>query len=71
METRAASYGEGMDRIQNRIGKEGLDEKLEKLRKNDPEFAKLFVEKSIQAQEDYDESILHKKFVGEKEKITE
>jgi MoaA/NifB/PqqE/SkfB family radical SAM enzyme len=71
METRAASYGEGMDRIQKRVGQEQHDEKMEKLRKNDPEYAKLFEEKAVLAQEDYNESVLHKKFVESKEKVTE
>jgi hypothetical protein len=71
MEERGASYGEGMDRIQKRVGQDKFDAKLEKLRKNDPEYAKIFEEKAKLAQEDYNNPILHKKFVEEKIKVVE
>ena len=71
METRGSSYGEGIDRLQGRIDKEGLKEKMDKLEKNDPEYAKLIMEKEALAQADYDESPIHKKIIREKKKVTE
>lgn len=71
IENRGSSYGEGIDRLQGRIDKEGLKEKMDKLEKNDPEYAKLIMEKEELAQADYDESPIHKKIIREKKKVTE
>jgi len=70
MEDRGSSYGEGIDRLQGRIGKEDLKEKMDKLEKHDPDYAKLIMEKEELAQADYDESPLHKKIIKEKKKVT-
>jgi len=52
MEDRGASYGEGMDRLSGRIGKEDLDELINTISENDPDFAKLLREKIETAQKD-------------------
>eukprot|EP00831_Metopus_contortus_P037583 TRINITY_DN29602_c0_g1_i3.p1 TRINITY_DN29602_c0_g1~~TRINITY_DN29602_c0_g1_i3.p1 ORF type:complete len:226 (-),score=61.41 TRINITY_DN29602_c0_g1_i3:73-750(-) len=53
METRQMSYGDGMDRMEYRMGKDKFEERLEKLRKNDPEFANLLEDLAKLAEEDY------------------
>lgn len=70
MEDRGASYGEGMDRLSGRIGKEDLDELINTISENDPDFAKLLREKIETAQKDFAEAEgLNQKFFDEKETI--
>jgi len=71
METRQASYGESLDRVEYKIGREKFEEKIETLRKNDPEFAALLVELAKQAADDFGKvPEIQKEVLKNKETIT-
>jgi MoaA/NifB/PqqE/SkfB family radical SAM enzyme len=53
MKERQASYGEGLDRIEYRLNPDRFMEKMEKLSKNDPEFAKLMIEMFKEVAKEY------------------
>jgi MoaA/NifB/PqqE/SkfB family radical SAM enzyme len=68
IETRNASYGEGFDRLQYRLNPEEFMEKIESLKKNDPEFAALLKEMAENAAEEFGKDPLRqRKLVGEVE----
>ena len=66
METRGASYGEGFDRLQYRLGLEQFNERIENLKKNDPEFAQLLADLAESASEEYGKDpVRQRKMIGE------